>query len=573
MEDSRAALLRQQHAYELNGAALRALTGRKDFHYRAAVLYDGLQPYPLQAPHVLLGDDAPMRDLRAVADSVALRGRHSDAALHTHLRPAPAIERLIFEVLEQLRVETQIPEHMLGQRRNVRERFINWADGFYQSGLAESAVGLLLLTVTTMCWARLNSAPLTERVTDLIEGSRAGLVAALGHAMQGLRRHCGDQATYAPHALFIAAFIANTVSDEQALRRDGAATNTRKAELDNRAVKAFAFLLDIDNDTADKALPLADAQHNTKALSSAASYRVFTTQFDTQVDAASLVRPEQLRDYREQLDIWIQAQAISSTRLARQLQAALALPVSEGWNEGELEGVLNGARLAQLIASPSEPRVFKQTRITPRNDCAVSFLMDCSGSMKTHVQSVAVLVDVFARAMDRVNIHNEILGFSTRTWNGGRAHKAWLAAGQPPEAGRLNELNHMVFKSHDTRWKQARPAIAALLKPDVFREGIDGEAVDWACKRLLAIDCKRRILVVISDGCPMDSATQAVNGDAYLDKHLRHVVRQYSAQGAIAIHGVGVGLDLSPYYPSNIGIDASRLIDSALLTSMVDLIR
>jgi cobaltochelatase CobT len=573
MEDSRATLLRQQYTYELNGAALRALTGRKDFHYRAAVLYDDTQPYPLRAPHVLLGDDASMCDLRAVADSVALRWQNSDKALHTQLRPAPAIERLIFEVLEQLRVETQIPEHMLGQQRNVRERFINWADGFYQSGLAESAVGLLLFTVTVMCWARLNSAPLTERVTDLIEGSRAGLVVALGHAMLGLRRHCSDQAAYASHALFIAGFIANTVSDEQALRGDGAVINVRKAEQDKRAVQAFAFLLDIDNKAADTPLPLADAQHSATALDVAAGYRVFTTKFDAQVDAASLVRPEQLRDYRDQLDAWIQAQAVSSTRLARQLQTALALPVSDGWNDGEQEGVLNGARLAQLIASPSEPRIFKQVRIMPRSDCAVSFLIDCSGSMKAHVQSVAVLVDVFSRAMDRVHIDNEILGFSTRAWNGGRAHKAWLAAGKPPLAGRVNELNHLVFKSHDTRWKHARPAIAALLKADLFREGIDGEAVDWACKRLLAIDCKRRILVVISDGCPMDSATQAVNGNAYLDNHLHQIVRQYSSMGTIAVHGVGVGLDLSSYYPSNIGIDASRLIDSALLTSIVDLIR
>jgi cobaltochelatase CobT len=591
MTDNRASEIHQHALRELNGAALRALTACGGLHYRGETLYAADQPIPLQSPHLQLDEtlsaQSQATQLRAVTDSVALRLAHSDAALHKALRPVPPIERLVFELLEQLRAETQIPDYMHGQRRNVRQRFVHWADGFYQSGLAESAVGLLLFTVTTMCWARLNSQPLSERVTDLIEGTRAGLVAALGTAMQGLRRHRREQAAFAEHAMFIAQFVHNAVQDEHALRGDAAASKPRQAKQGARAVKAFAFLLDQGSEGQEQALSTTERDGKHAARLSGNSYHAFTTQFDEQINAASLVRAEQLHEYRAQLDRWVQEQGVSAALLARRLRKALAQPVIDGWLDGEVEGVIDGARLAQFIAAPAEPKVFKHVRLKPLSACSVTVLIDCSGSMKTHTQTVAVLVDVLARALDMAGIDNEVLGYSTGAWHGGRAHRAWLAAGKPPQPGRLNEVSHRLFKVQGQRWQSARLGIAALLKPDHYREGIDGEAVAWACQRLLNSPAsaaqtaaegahRHRILMVISDGCPMDSATLAVNGEHYLDQHLIETVRRYSASGnpaqRVHIHALGVGLDLSPYYPSSLGFDATRRIDGALLGQIVGLI-
>ena len=191
----------------------------------------------------------------------------------------------------------------------------------------------------------------------------------------------------------------------------------------------------------------------------------------------------------------------------------------------------------------------------PVADCLVAFLVDCSGSMKQHAESVAMLVDVLARALEMAGVATEILGFTTGAWNGGRALRDWQRAGRPPHPGRLNETCHVVFKNADTPWRRARPEVAALLEPLLFREGIDGEAVDWACARMLARAEPRRLLVVVSDGCPMDTATHLCNDPHYLDQHLRDVVLRHEQARDVEIFGLGVGLDLSPYYGRSHALD------------------
>ena len=204
-------------------------------------------------------------------------------------------------------------------------------------------------------------------------------------------------------------------------------------------------------------------------------------------------------------------------------------------------------------------------------DCAVSLLIDCSGSMKRYTEPLAVLVDVLVRALGQAGAQTEVLGFTTSAWNGGRPHRQWLAAGRPAQPGRLNETLQLVFKDAARPWRRARRDIAALLKPDLFREGIDAEAVQWACGRLRAIDTSRRILIVVSDGSPMDTATTLANDPHYLDNHLRDVVAHESRRGDINILGLGVGLDLSPYYPRCVAIDLAQPVDSKMLGDVVAL--
>jgi cobaltochelatase CobT len=301
-------------------------------------------------------------------------------------------------------------------------------------------------------------------------------------------------------------------------------------------------------------------------------YRTFTNQYDVEKMAVELVRAQELIEFRAVLDKSIAGLGINVQRLARQLRALLAQPERSGWNDGQEEGFLDGARLSQLIASPNERRIFKHERIMAQPDCSLTFLIDCSGSMKAHIQALSALIDIAVRALDMAEVQSEVLGFSTAAWTGGRAQKDWIRAGKPNHPGRLNEVSHIVFKGADVSWRRARPSIAGLLKSEMFREGIDGEAVLWAEKRLLKSDANRKILVVVSDGSPMDSATNLANDSHYLDHHLRDVVQGIETRREVSIVGIGVGLDMSPYYQKSHVLDLVNASASQSLREMIDLI-
>lgn len=561
---------RQQKVEELCAATLRALTGDAGLHYRGRRLHRGSRPLPMHAPHLRIDPDHDdFADCRAAADGMALRLLHSDDALHRSLCPSDPIERLLFELLEQLRVETLVPDDMPGMATNLHRRFEAWSRAFYRSGLTEGRLGILLYTVAQICWSRLTTRPVLEETEDYIESTRFCLVSQLGTALAGIRRHRHDQHAFAPYALEIARIVAETIRTETAASADG---DEAKAT-DEEARRGFALLLDFDRDEGEDDGIAAALTGNSKTFEDADQrYGVFTTRYDTEVRVGNLVRKALLHEYRERLDKRIAAQGINLPRLARMLAAILAEPRRDGWLFGQEEGHIDGRRLSQLVSSPTERRLFRQEQHTPAADCLVSFLLDCSGSMKAHIEPVAMMVDILIRALEMVGVHTELLGFTTGAWNGGRAYRDWLGGGRPRHPGRLNEVCHMVFKDADRNWRRARTDIAALFKADLFREGIDGEAVDWACNRMLARGETRRILVVISDGCPADGATGLANDPFYLDNHLKDVVARREQQGAVEILGLGVGLDLSPFYRRCLATDMTQALDNELFFDIVQLI-
>lgn len=558
---------RQQRVEALCATTLRALTGDAALHFRSGRLHRDAWPVPVHAPHLRL--DAGRDDFdaaRGVTDALALRERFSDRGAHRRLSPEEPVERLLFELLEQLRVEARVPPTLPGVANNVARRFEAWSREFHRSGLTETGLGILLYTVAQLCWSRLMARPVLADTEDLIEATRAAIVPALGGALAGLRRDRDDQVAYARHAHAIARIVAESIHAARAQ-----AEPADRDENEGGAQAAFALLLDFDRD--DEGSIATAASGESKAFAPTGSgYRIFTTRYDREVAAASLVRAALLRECRERLDRRIGGLAINVPQLARRLAAVLAEPRRDGWRYGEEEGYVDGRRIAQLVASPAERRIFRAERHRPVADCVVGVLIDCSGSMKAHAETVAVLVDVLARALEMAGAATEVLGFTTGAWHGGRAHRDWLAAGRPRDPGRLAEVCHLVFKPADRAWRSARADIAALLKADLFREGVDGEAVEWACTRLRARDAGRRILIVISDGCPMDAATQLANDSFYLDHHLKQVVARHERAGEVEIHAVGVGLDLSPFYRHSLAIDPDEPVDNRSLCEIVRLI-
>ena len=454
-------------------------------------------------------------------------------------------------------------------RGNLRHRHEAWSRGYHRAGRTDTARGLLVYTLAQVCRARVTGDPVLEETEDLLEATRGALAPTIGHALAGLRRERFDQAGYARHALEIALKIGAM------LRAEGtdpeAAADRLDSDLD-AARSVFGLILEHEGE-ANERFRVAVAGASRTLDDSGDGYRIYTTAYDRELAGAALARKAALDEYRERLDRRIAAQAVNLGRLVRELRALLALPAADGWDGGQEEGLIDGRRLAQLVASPAERRLFRRERVEPVADAAITFLIDCSGSMKEHIESVAVLVDVYARALEQAGAACEILGFTTGAWNGGRAQRDWVRAGRPAHPGRLNEVAHLVFKPFERSWRRARLDLAALLKNDAFREGIDGEAVDWAAARLAARAETRQWLLVVSDGSPMDSATSLANDPHYLDQHLRDVVRRHERTGRLRIAGLGVGLDLSPYYTRSHILDLGGSIGNAMFREVLETMR
>ncbi|MCZ4315627.1 cobalt chelatase [Comamonadaceae bacterium G21597-S1] len=533
---------RQEQIEDLCAASIRALSGLSDLRFRGQRLHRGRKPLPLYAPHLHPAPDkADFGSFRGAADGLALRLSGSDADLHASLSPSDPVERLVFELLEQYRSESLVPDVLVGVRNNLRHAFTSWSLAYHHAGLTDSAHGLLLYTVVQMCRARVFGEPVTLQTEDLLEATRAAIGPLLGTPLAGLRRHRSNQVAYAAFALQIAQAVG------EMLRNSRAEQGQTGAAGDSDENAAFALLMDVEGYTTTNFATAVSGR--SRVLEDAVDgYRVFTRRYDRESVASALVRLDVLKELRQRLDALVAAMGVNLTRLARELRQLLAQPEVDGWDGGQEDGWIDGRRLAQLVASPTERRLFRTEHFELRADCVVSLLLDCSGSMKQHAERLAPLVDVWVRALEMAGIRSEVLGFTTAAWNGGRAQRDWMQAGRPRHPGRLNEVSHMVFKDADTSWRRSKLSTAALLKADLFREGMDGEAVLWAVRRLGAQDETRKLLLVLSDGSPMDTATNLANDVHYLDHHLRDVVQSVEASGVVEIFGVGVALDLSPYY-------------------------
>ncbi len=535
----------QQKAIELCGGVVRGYTKDASLYFRGPLLYHNQQRVPLYACHIqsdLVKDSFVA--LRGVADSINLRYQFTDEALHHSLLPEERLERFMFELLEQLRVESLVPETYKGMRSNMLHRFEEWSLRYHHSGLTESSIGLLIYVLAQVCWSRFNNVPVTEETEDLLEATRAGISPMIGKQLYGMKQNLTDQEKFAEYALQLAKQFNSMVRDES--QEEGEEEKDVDDILEEIETPEFNLLINFDEN--DDHVFMVSSGESKSWLENDAVYQIFTTDYDKTSYAEKIIRPILLKALRSNLNEMISKQGINMPRLARQLKFLFSTPEYDDWNYAQEQGYIDGRRLSQLIASPTEKRIFKDRRERPQSDCVLSFLVDCSGSMKQHSANIAIMLDVFARAADLSGIKTEILGFTTGNWSGGKPMKEWIAQGKPKNPGRLNETNHIIYKDAEQTWKQARNSIPGLMKADLFREGVDGEAITWAAQRLLKRPEQKKILTVISDGSPMDSATNIANDPYYLDNHLKDVIGKYEQQPELEIFGLGVELDLSVYY-------------------------
>ncbi|MBF0394827.1 MAG: cobaltochelatase subunit CobT, partial [Alphaproteobacteria bacterium] len=301
-------------------------------------------------------------------------------------------------------------------------------------------------------------------------------------------------------------------------------------------------------------------------------YGPFTTAFDQVVEAVDLCDPDELSRLRAQLDQQLSHLQGVISRLANRLQRRLMARQTRAWDFDLEEGMLDAGRLARIVANPMHSLSFKQEKETEFRDTVVSLLIDNSGSMRGRPITVAATsADILARTLERCGVKVEVLGFTTRAWKGGDARNRWLAEGKPANPGRLNDLRHIVYKGGDTPWRRARKNLGLMLKEGVLKENIDGEALLWAHQRLLTRPEQRRILMVISDGAPVDDSTLSVNPGNLLEKHLRDVIAWIEGQSPVQLVAIGIGHDVTRYYRRAVTIMDAEELGGAMLKQLISL--
>jgi cobaltochelatase CobT len=303
-----------------------------------------------------------------------------------------------------------------------------------------------------------------------------------------------------------------------------------------------------------------------------ATYRPFSRANDEEVSADDLCDPDELTRLRQQLDQQLQHLQGVVSKLANRLQRRLMAQQTRAWEFDLEEGMLDAGRLARVIVNPLLSLSYKRERETEFRDTVVTLLIDNSGSMRGRPITVAAMCgDILARTLERCAVKVEILGFTTRAWKGGQSRERWVAEGKPRNPGRLNDLRHIIYKSADTPWRRARKNLGLMLREGLLKENIDGEALQWAYRRLLQRSERRRILMVISDGAPVDDSTLSVNPGNYLERHLREVIREIEGRNQVELIAIGIGHDVTRYYRRAVTIVDAEELGGTVMKQLAEL--
>ena len=506
-------------------------------------------------------DAATLSGLRAVGDRLALRVRHHDPGVHERYQPAGGQEAELFDALEQARLDALGARWLRGIARNLlahpgtepnAPRWLAFELFSGQGVPREKTAGVerLRQRLPSNLVAQLAS------LSDLLgRQDRFGHAAALW--VQGAVRHIPgadvQPGTRLPFDL---------------LRRISVRTLPRRGD-----PGATSAPLKKRRQGSEHSEGSAGSGAIARGGMSGDGYRAFTTAHDRTVHAAALAGRAELAELHVKLEAELGSIQQVVARLAKRLLRVLMARQTRHWRFDLDEGVIDGARLAALVASRGQARPFKQEGESPFPSTVVTLLIDHSGSMRGRPMLIAALtVEIFARVLERCGVRCEVLGFTTRDWDGGEPAREWAAQGYPPNPGRLNALQHIVIKSADVPWRHARVALGLFLHDEMLKENIDGEALTWAHARLLARSERRRILVVVSDGTPMDEATLAANGHEYLEGHLQQVVADIEARSPVQLAAIGIGHDVSLFYSNATTIARIDHLGPALGTKLTPLL-
>ncbi len=547
-------------------------------------------------------DPASAAIARGESDAAALRLAHHDAVAHQQLMPKGAEARAVFTALENARCEAIGAKALKGVGDNLAASLEKvFADKGYDRLNAKDSASMADVAAL-MLRERLTGRTAPHAAAGIMEEWREDLEARAGASLDALAAEASldDQAAFATLARdFIRDLDLddNDQGDQESQDESEGDEDQDEAEDDSDTSDDETGADEMPEDpgsgeTSDGEADLSEqdmdsnfeeddgATENAKISSlrtqfegdTGAAYKAYTTEFDEIAEAMELCDPEELQRLRRSLDRQLENLHAVVARLANKLQRKLMAQQNRSWSFDLDEGVLDAARLARVIVDPMQPLSYKMEQEQDFRDTVVTLLIDNSGSMRGRpITIAAICADILARTLERCGVKVEILGFTTRAWKGGQAREKWVADGRPAKPGRLNDLRHVVYKSADAPWRRARTSLGLMMKEGLLKENIDGEALMWAHSRLLGRPEARRIMMVISDGAPVDDTTSSANGGAYLERHLREVIHFIENRSPVELLAIGIGHDVTRYYRRALTIVDVDQLGGAIIDKLAEL--
>jgi cobaltochelatase CobT len=588
------------------GLAVRAIAGDGEIE----VTYGGGKP-ALEGKVVRLAEPSRVPTageiavLRGWADSLALTAACHDEAVHRKLAPPAGPAREVFEAMERARVEALGSNRMSGMADNLTAKCEDeYAHGRFDriTDRADAPIGNALALLVR---ERLTGQAPPDTARALVDIWRPHIEQCGEQVFRRMKDTAENQEAFGRlirdllQSLDLAENLAEGHSEETEetteeeplggeaeaeSEDDGAEGGEQDQEQDEQEGDAgestsAAELPDPDDFESDDGDPEAIEatepwRPNTSVLDDPENfgYKVYTRAHDEEVGAEQISTPEELERLRTFLDKELKALSSVVARLANRLQRRLLAQQNRAWDFDLEEGALDAARLTRIITDPMHALSFKRERDTDFRDTVVTLLLDNSGSMRGRpIMVAACCADILARTLERCGVKVEILGFTTRAWKGGQAREDWLAAGKPGSPGRLNDLRHIIYKTADAPWRRAKRSLALMMREGLLKENIDGEALAWAYQRLMARPEQRRILMMISDGAPVDDSTLSVNSGSYLEQHLRKVIEEIETRSPVELIAIGIGHDVTRYYARAVTISDPGELAGAMTDKLVEL--
>ncbi|MEI6985997.1 MAG: cobaltochelatase subunit CobT [Rhodospirillaceae bacterium] len=590
-------------------AVVRALAERGDIEVGFSTEAPGVNGLRVRVP-------APGSELtpgaaacvRGGADAVALRLRHHDAALHAACAPSGVMQRAVYDAMEQVRCEALGIRDMPGVAINLAAGMAERCHRLGMDRISERQQLPLSEAMRALSWDVVHGRPVPIEAKTACELWRPWLVEKLGPGWRGLADKIESQDTYARVVRRLLVDLGFEIGGEPESNSDGGdGEDTKGDEADSADGDSAADQGGVDElDAKAGAMEAGDDQAETQGVDEEQldgeggeagtienpnpsgpqrrrtcgreldadrdSYRIFTTRFDEVIDAVDLCDAEELIRLRAMLDGQLKSLHGIIAKLANRLQRQLMAQQRRSWDFDLDEGLLDAGRLSRVVVNPMAPLSFKQERAADFRDTVVSLLIDNSGSMRGRPITIAALsADILARTLERCGVRVEILGFTTQAWKGGKARETWTKSGKMANPGRLNDLRHIIYKKADAPWRRSRKSLGLMLREGILKENIDGEALLWAHTRLLARPEQRRILMVISDGAPVDDATLSVNPSNYLERHLRRVIEEIENRSPVELLAIGIGHDVTRYYRRAVTIGDVDQLGGAMVEKLAEL--
>lgn len=541
--------------------------------------------------------------LRGHADALALYLNHHDESLAEPYRFKDKVAQQLFDALENIRVELLGSRSMPGVAENLRLSFMADCDSKRYQKMVDQGKAPLDDAVALLVRERLFEYPIPATAECVLEVWRDEIQIAVNRVVDQFRDLVEDQVGYSRVSVLLIEELGLTHEAEGLIGQesnDGGGNEEAVSELGgDDGLNAFAPAADsTDSPTQEK----ESQQHNDSENKPSEQeevpypsdleqadlvpgelrviripriaidhsiYHAYTTEFDEIVDAKNLGDAQDLTRLRTRLDDQMAEYQFSIARLANRLQRLLQANRTSSWDFDMEEGLLDPTKLSRLIVNPMYAQSYRHEKQSPFPDTVISLLIDNSGSMRGRPITVAAMsADLIARTLERCGLKVEILGFTTRAWKGGESRKKWLASGKPPDAGRISDLRHIIYKSADDPWRKARKNIGMMLSEGVLKENIDGEALIWAHDRLVRRKEQRKVLIVISDGAPVDDSTLAANPRSYLDRHLHEVIAAIEKLGLVELMAIGIGHDVGRCYDNAVTISDAEQLGATLMDRM-----